>query len=498
MRALLAYGAALLAFIICVYHLLQPHALFGVVEYDDGVYVGAVVSFVDGKLPYRDFAFGHPPGIVLLLAPLAFLLQGSGTRTTFAAARLQTTFVAAANVFLLARLVRHRGPVAVLVSGVFLAVFPAAVFANTTVMLEPYAVLLCLLAASLLFCGDEVANRTRLAAAGVAFGCAGAVKVWALLPAAVAVACCLLELRKRVAPLVAGMAAGFGLLSIAFFSLAPSAFVRDVITVQLTRSPSPGALSVGERLVYLTGLPSYPSVGLAAAIAGVYAAIVVVAFAVGPRPSTLDWFALGAAVTAAAALLAAPDFGFHYAYFFAAFLALLLGLSCGRLTTEAVRAKWFAHVKARVPSRSARGLLVAIVSALTLTAAARTLTWHVSAYDPRAELEGVIPENACVITDQPAITLAADRFVGGGSHCPAVADPFLTWLVDDASSPPSARAKPSQRLVDLWSGWIASADYAVISADPFRIPWSALSTRFERRWHLVANDGLTVYRIGSR
>ena len=50
-------------------------------------------------------------------------------------------------------------------------------------LLEPWLVLFCLLGALAVFDGDRLAgSRRRLVWGGVAFGFAGAVKVWAILP----------------------------------------------------------------------------------------------------------------------------------------------------------------------------------------------------------------------------------------------------------------------------------------------------------------------------
>ncbi len=59
------------ALAILSYQLGLPNVLFGLHGYngdgyDDGVYLGAAIRFVNGVLPYRDFALLHPPGIVLL------------------------------------------------------------------------------------------------------------------------------------------------------------------------------------------------------------------------------------------------------------------------------------------------------------------------------------------------------------------------------------------------------------------------------------------------
>jgi hypothetical protein len=121
-------------------------------------------------IPYRDFVFAHPAGIVLLLLPLSIIALVTGTRVFTGAARAQTACVAAGNVLLLAQLVRHRGTLAVVVAGFTLALFPLAVFADEMVMLEPYLVFFCLLGARAMFTGDEIADGRWLVWAGVAFG----------------------------------------------------------------------------------------------------------------------------------------------------------------------------------------------------------------------------------------------------------------------------------------------------------------------------------------
>jgi alpha-1,2-mannosyltransferase len=491
-----AYGAGLaaLALGIAVARLAQPHALLGIVEYDDGVYAGAALRLVHGTFPYRDFAFGHPPGILLLLLPLALI----GGRTFWASGRIATAVVAAANVFLLVRLVRHRGPVAVLVAGLFLTFFPAAVFATRTLMLEPYLVLFTLLGATAMFTGDELAGRKRLLVAGVAFGFAGAVKIWAFAPAAVAIACCGPAFRRHLLPLVTGMAAGFAVPSFPFFVLAPQSFIRDVVTVQFERNPAPGALSLGERLVYLTGIPSVPSTALAAALAIAYAAVVSLAFSARPRPTRLEWFALGTVFVSFTALLVAPDFGFHYAYFSAAYLALLLSLAAGRL---------LARAQARAAALGRRGLLgppslrtaaVALVAIAIVVGLARSLTWRDSFPDPAMSIARLVPAGACVVTDEPALSVGADRFVATSRKCPLIVDPFFLWIATDPAKPPPSELPPS-RLVREWQAAFSAADYVVLSSDPFRIPLTPeLTSRLRADFDVVASDGVTVYRRAPR
>src|SRR5260370_22501773 len=68
-------AATLLALVIRLYTLTRPGYLTGVTEYDDGVYLGASVRLLQGALPYHDFAFVQPPGILLLMTPVALLAK---------------------------------------------------------------------------------------------------------------------------------------------------------------------------------------------------------------------------------------------------------------------------------------------------------------------------------------------------------------------------------------------------------------------------------------
>ena len=476
--------------------LLRPNALFGIVEYDDGVYVGAAVRLVHGVMPYRDFVFGHPPGILVLLAPIAFAATFLGTRAAMGMGRVETALVGVANIFLLARLVRHRGLLPVCIAGGFLALFPAGVFAVNTVMLEPYLVLFCLLGATAMFAGDEPAGRRRICFAGLSFGFAGAVKIWAVLPAAVAMACCLPRVRRDLVPLVAGFTVGSAILTLPFFFVAPDGYVRQVFEVQLSRSPSPGlGRPVGDRLVYMTGLPSFPSVTVAIVVAAAVVVLTAAAFVVRPRPTRLDWFAAGTASTTAAALLLAPDFGFHYAYFSAVFLALLLATASGRIAGAV-------SVKLKLRGRPARRLAPVvgglIVAGVAVTAV-RNVAWNPHAYDPGPGIAARIPAGACVVTDAPALAIVADRFVPARAGCPANVDPFFTWLVADPKHPPPQTSATPPVLVRTWQDWLAAANYLVLSPDPFRIPWTpTLRTWVDGNFELVSSADVVVYRRVGR
>ena len=80
-----------------------------------------------------------------------------------------------------------------------LAVYPDSIAAAHTVLVEPWLVLFCLAGAVAVFDGDRLAGGRRLVLGGVAFGVAGAVEAWAIVPALVVFTLCLCRARRAVA-----------------------------------------------------------------------------------------------------------------------------------------------------------------------------------------------------------------------------------------------------------------------------------------------------------
>ena len=92
--------AALVAVGLRAYQLATPGYLLGVTEYDDGSYFGSAIHLTMGILPYRDFVFIQPPGITLLMTPVALLAKVIGTDWGMAIGRILTTVASAAGVVL--------------------------------------------------------------------------------------------------------------------------------------------------------------------------------------------------------------------------------------------------------------------------------------------------------------------------------------------------------------------------------------------------------------
>ena len=488
-----AWAAAILGLAIRWATLVMTGHLTGSWEYDDAVYFGTAVQLVHGLVPYRDFVLIQPPGVPLVLTPVALLSFPLGTHTALEVARALVPLVSFANVLLLGRLLRHRSPLAVATACLVLALFPDAILASSSLLLEPFLNLFCLLGLLALFSADRLTPRTDLTIwAGLAFGVGGTMKTWAVIPlAAVAV---VLLLRGRVAQvIVLAVAAGIGFLlpCLPFVLLAPGPFVHQVFLDQLGRTGQAGQ-PILVRLEFMTTV--WPGLGvppghryevLAAGAAGVLLAVFAAAFAVLPGegnrrlPTQLEGFAILSTVLVGVALCWPAEFFYHYAAFLAPFLALLLGLAVARME----RAK---------PQLMAALVAVVFVAGLLHAAAIPALLQR--AKDPSALLAATIPSGACVVTDETEYTLNADRFLARQRSCPVVVDALGTTISISGSQVPSS--PQAQAAAPAWLSYFSRATYLLLtplSAD--RIPWNRqLESYVERNFHPVLESPVLVLK----
>ncbi|MGH9129879.1 MAG: glycosyltransferase 87 family protein [Acidimicrobiales bacterium] len=473
-------GLALLAI-----QLSQPGYLFGVTEYDDAVYFGAAVRLVHGALPYHDYVFQQPPGIALLLSPIGLLSRLIGTRDGLAVARVLTVLVGGANIALLGRLLRHRGLPAALVGCAALAAFPATIRSAHTVLLEPYLVLACLVGAIIAFEGDELAEGRRLAWAGVVFGLAGAVKLWAIFPVLVIAALCLPDVRRRLVPFVGGVAAGFVVPCAPFFLVAPGRFVTETITDQLSRlvvSPVP----VLARLEVLTGMGGSGIPLTAAATAGVV--LVLAAFMAGSFVATrlglsrLESFVLGTGSLVMLAFLVAGQFFGHYAAFFALFLAALLGLAAAR---------W--RLTSPVGPMGTALAAVVLGGAIFASGASFLERDYSSGVDPGLVIQRSVPAGACVVTDLTSETITANRLVANSPRCPLLLDGAGTDRVLGGNQDALPRDTSAPAVGRAWLSYLERAQYVVLSSPRTQqIPWTPQIQAYSAA-HFVRVKALGVY-----
>lgn len=477
-------------------------AVFGLDEYDDGVYFGSAIRLAQGHLPYRSFVFPHPPGITLLLFPLGLLGRLTSTRVTFGLVRILTTLVAAGSVWMIGRLLRHRGVIAVLAGGLSLAVYPLAAAATKSVLLEPYVVFVVLVAATLLFRDGELQDGRRLVWAGAVLGVALAVKLWAVLPIAAVLACFVIVVRRdwaRWRRLATGLFAGFVIPCAPFFFSAPRQFVHQVVGLQLQRGASSGGLPAKDRIVLVTGSRVLPEMRGAQGWSVLLLVLVVVAIVVPlllRSRQALDWFAVVAALVSVVAVLKTSDYFTHYGYFVVAFLALAGGAAAGQWTS--VGSRWLDGERLGQQGFAVVAVLAVLGCGLNGALRGRAILdrWPdlVTTGDVGGAVARLIPDGACVVSDDPSLLITADRVVGSGD-CPAMIDPYYAWLAEDPEHPPSSGAEPPAGLVAQWRTWLERADFVVLSSNPFRIPWTPeLSGWFNERFELVGNVGPAVYR----
>jgi tetratricopeptide (TPR) repeat protein len=504
---------ASVALAICLYQLTMPNVLFGIHGfsgngYDDGVYLGAAVSFVHGVIPYRDFAFLQPPGVVLLFSPVALIARIAGTRDALAIARCITAAVTALNVLLITRILRARGSVAMVTGGLALACFPLAVAADHSLLLEPYLVFFSLLGVKLLFDGDSLVTSPRIVAAGVALGFAGAIKIWAIAVVIAALLVCAPRAKGVAVRLVLGVAAGFALPCIPFFIAAPSNFVHDVVVAQLSRGTSGlDGLSVLQRVIDISGVTGItaitPTTFLAVAIVAGFSVFVFLVYGLDYRKlGRFDILLLVIPALVLVEMFSSPEFYDHYAYFPAAFLALLLGAgaehasallerACRRLS--AIRPRALRHALPALPA------VLAIVAACFLVPEATSYarSYLADSADPSQAIDQAIPRGACAVSDEAILLVDANRYERSNPDCPDMVDPFGMWIAYDHGRPPPAPPPFPAAFVSKWKSAMNRASYVVLSIpESDYIPWtSELLTWFNEHFTLVSQQPRAyVYR----
>jgi hypothetical protein len=487
--------ATLLALIIRLVTLFHSGYLRGITEYDDGVYLGSAIRFTQGVVPYKDFAFVQPPGILLLMTPVAAVARIFTTVKALALARVLTALASTACVPLAGNLVRYRGSVVTLVTCGLLAVYPSDIASAHTLLLEPWMNLCCLLAANAAFRRGALANPRRLMWAGLAFGYAAAIKFWAAAPAAIVLALCLLARQRRTSRYVSGLAAGFLLPVLPFLLSAPTAFWHSTITDQATRDGSAVPLAV--RFAYLTGsidilnskgqvsfdagshamyaAGASPGVDLSAGVgwlpytvAAMLVALVIAGFCWQRRwPTHLEWLALATAAVSAVAILDYSAFFYHYPDFPAPWLAIALGSAAGALAGR----------------QFIRPTLIGTLAALLIVVTAVQFRETGTSREPEAEnIAHLIPAGSCVVTDEVSLPIAADRFTASPPGCPVIIDSLAETLVRTNGVSVQGGASQIPAVVAQWRTWFGEADYVWLSPShnsQRRIPWTpALSSWF--------------------
>jgi hypothetical protein len=504
--------ATALALGLRLFILTRPGLLTGVTEYDDGVYLGGAIRLTEGVLPYRDFAFVQPPGILLLMAPVALVGRIFSTTAALGLARVLTVCASTACVPLVGHLTRYRGTVATVVACGFLAVYPDDVWTGRTLLLEPWMNLCCLLAVNAAFSRGRLTGPGRLAVAGAVLGFAGTVKFWAAAPAAVLLMACLITRKqepgpgRRIRAYLAGLVAGFVIPIAPFVLAAPQVFIRSTLLDQANRVGTVVPLAI--RVAHVTGLIDLlntsgrvawaadgrslflgvPFPGAAAAMGWLpYAAIAILVAVVCAgytwpqnRPSQLEWFTLAVAVIAAVAVFGYSAFFYHYSTFVAPWLALALGAGAARLADLAV---------IRLP------LVVLATAAILATAVINVHELAPLKVPDGTQIGPMIPPGACVVADQASDLIVTNRFnVPPG--CPEVIDALATTLVFSHGVSMQDGAGNLPAVVDGWQSILSRAQYVLLSpGSARRVPAGAW---FQRNFTPVSSYQTGIGQLWKR
>lgn len=369
------------------------HAWGGISEFDDGVHFGAAQLLFAGELPYRDFAFLQPPGIVLLLQPLAALARLIGDDNALVVGRVIFVAIGALNICLVWKLLRPRGRVAAVIAAGFYAAWWGTVVTERTILLEPLLNLGLLVTLLLLLRGS---SRHAVLLSGLALGLTCTIKLWPLIFLPVfAVWIARTQSVRAAARFLAAALGSVAVVVAPFWISAGAAFPHQVLSAQLGRHDRTVSL-IGRLRLFdgLDGIGAVQHVIPGAVI--VVLAVVLTAFAL--RLARRDrevalWFALLA--MGALALVLAPSFYYHYPAFLAVPLAALLG-SLGVAAWKGMKGR----------GRSLAGTAAVLLSLLLAVSAGR------GGWEPRAVRHDVplVARARCVFSDLPILLITANHF----------------------------------------------------------------------------------------
>ena len=175
-------------------------------------------------------------------------------------------------------------------------------------------------------------------------------------------------------------------------------------------------------------------------------------------------------------LLYPQEFYFHYAVFLAPFAALTIGLAAGRLL-EAPGGDAYSPTVAAC-------LSVLLVGGLALHGFHFATSWEADTGSISSSITRIVPPGACVVTDDPAVTITANRFVSTSPTCPALVDAQGTDLALADGRAIGAGGEDDPTLQAAWLAAFSRADYIILSGSwAKRIPLEGalahyLSTHF--------------------
>ncbi|MEK6984106.1 MAG: glycosyltransferase family 39 protein [Nanoarchaeota archaeon] len=187
-------------------------------------YMGSLIS--EGKIPYKDFFFAHPPLQVYLIA-LAYKIFG------FKVAILKSLPLASTLIssFLIYKIAKEKFGYAAAMASFLLFIFSYSIMFNSVFSFGVE------IAAMLLVAGTYFLwNKNNYFLSGIFFGFAGVTRLLSLVPIAVILAAVFLSNRKKFFKLLPGFLAIFLLVNGTFVLLFGQSYLTPVYTFHLMKS----------------------------------------------------------------------------------------------------------------------------------------------------------------------------------------------------------------------------------------------------------------------
>ena len=452
-------------------------------NYDDGVYFRAALALVHGRLPYSDFLFLHPPGILVALAPFALLSRLTSDPVGFAASRVAWMLLGALNALLMARLLHRKSRTAALAGGLGYALFWPAVYSEHIALLE--ALSSTALIAALLLVWHPGSPRLRPAYALIAGACLGAgaaVKIWGVVPALIIAAWLWHRYSWREAwQLTAGTALGAGAVCAPFFCVAPVRMWQMVVSYQVGRPA--GGRPLPYRLNNILGLNLYgQQQRLSLVLLGLLILLgIVAAVSWLDREHRLFAYLL---VGMVGVLLATPSWFPHYSAFTAVPIVAVTA------TTVHQIGRWVQATSAAAGGWVSGAVLVTVAACAVPIAT----TGLGQDFPSRTFAAALAHAPGCVTSDEPSALIlmnVASRNLD--RRCPLLIDLaglHLQYQVESGGSASGERAFQEAALA-----YFASGDATVIARYSANLGYTKLTSPVIRTWPTLAESGGYVLRL---
>lgn len=389
---LVVFVVAAICRLTVIFRSAGPRGFFG---YDAAVYFGAADALTHGRVPYRDFVLLHPPGLMLVLTPFAWLTRVTSDSTAFGIANVSFALLGAINAVLVMRLCRQLGwsSIAALTGALFYATWFGAVGAEYLTKLEPLGNFLFLCGLLAAVKAQQRSSAWLCLLAGAAFGLTVSVKIWWIVPALAVIAWSVFATRRARAAvqLLAGALGAALLVNLPFFLLAPHQMWSSVIQEQLGRNQSASTTLVRiADLTQVTRLGTHVGRGAPLAVLVLLTGAVFVGVVVRAWRRQAARPAVVLVIGQLAVILAAPSWFDFYSDYVAIGMSLVVAAAAARRDGAPGRTR--ASVAGWIPTVGA-----ALITALVLVLGSAV----VQPFHGNAQLARSVAGVRCVMSDSP-------------------------------------------------------------------------------------------------